>query len=131
MINVTSMLVYLFHSENGKILVFHKHNNLCFQLQRYKTERYESSIRPTSTFPSKSLENSKLALVCCSDEWRGLVSSNSPSSKVAYQPLHSSIRVNWEFSSNCASLDPLKLKICEKLKHCSVRNLKILTAKCF
>ena len=30
---------------------------------------------------AKSLENSKSALVCCSDEWRGLVSNNSPSSE--------------------------------------------------
>ena len=48
---------------------------------------------------SKVTENSKLALVCCSDEWRGWVSNNRL--KVAHQPLHSSIRINWEFSSNC------------------------------
>ena len=30
---------------------------------------------------AKLLENSKLALVCCSDEWRGWVSSNSPNSE--------------------------------------------------
>ena len=35
----------------------------------------------TVTVYSKLLENSKLALVCCSDEWRGWVSSNSPNSE--------------------------------------------------
>ena len=30
---------------------------------------------------AKLLENFKLALVCCSDEWRGWVSNNSPSSE--------------------------------------------------
>ena len=53
MTNVTSMLVYLFHSENGKILVFHKHNNLCFQLQRYNTERYEANFLEPSVDPLK------------------------------------------------------------------------------
>ena len=39
---------------------------------------------------SKLLENSKLALVCCSDEWRGWVSSNRPSSEssTATSPYH-------------------------------------------
>ena len=41
-------------------------------------------IRRALRFPTllaKLLENSKLALVCCSDEWRGWVSSNSPNSE--------------------------------------------------
>ena len=48
----------------------------------------------------KLLENSKLALVCCSDEWRGWVRSNSPNieSCTSTSPF---LRVNWEFSSNC------------------------------
>ena len=59
---------------------------------------------------AKLLENSKLALVCCSDEWRGWVSSNSQIVKVAHQPLLSSIRVNWGFSSNCGYMVAWKLR---------------------
>ena len=53
---------------------------------------------PMSLLFAKLLENSKLALKYCSDEWRSWVSNKV---KVAHQPLHSSIRVKWEFSSNC------------------------------
>ena len=40
----------------------------------------QSWDKSTFIYP-KSLENSKLALVCCSDEWRGWVSSDSPNSE--------------------------------------------------
>ena len=44
----------------------------------------------TVTVYSKLLENSKLALVCCSDEWRGWVSGNRPNSEscTATSPYH-------------------------------------------
>ena len=34
--------------------------------------------KPAFMADSKLLENSKLALMCCSDDWRGWVSNNSP-----------------------------------------------------
>ena len=49
----------------------------------------------------KSLENSKSALVCYSDELRGWVCNDTQRVKIAFQPLQASIRANWEFSSNC------------------------------
>ena len=41
----------------------------------------ENLKKPPSKVAPKSLENSKLALVCCSDEWSGWVSSNSPNNE--------------------------------------------------
>ena len=53
-----------------------------------------------ATIVPKLLENSKSALVCCHVEWRGWVILIQIV-KVAHQTLLSSIRVKWEFSSNC------------------------------
>ena len=48
------------------------------------------SIMMSRTGYPKLLENSKLALVCCFDEWRGWVSSNRPNSEscTATSPYH-------------------------------------------
>ena len=70
-------------------ILYAHHHNLVLIINR----SWILTIRP------KWLENSKWALVCCSDEWRGWCGAQRV--KIAFQPLLSSIRANWEFSSNC------------------------------
>ena len=70
------------------------YNNI---IQKYS----QRQIMCGSNLYPKSLENSKSALVCCSDELRGWVCNDTQRVKIAFQPLQASIRANWEFSSNC------------------------------
>ena len=71
---------------------------------------YESDVILNS-YP-KSLENSKSALVCAIIAQRV---------KIALQPLHTSIRANWEFSSNCDCLYicSVERQKCHTIPYCS------------
>ena len=50
-------------------------------MEKISLEKILSRRFLSRRFLSKSLENSKSALVCCSDELRGWVSNNSPNSE--------------------------------------------------
>ena len=74
------VLVILVHSK-------HSTNNCKFSIMKRNNEYVSTETPPKRP---KLLENFKLALVCCSDEWRGWVSNNSPNSEscTSTSPFH-------------------------------------------
>ena len=93
---------FVFHNLN-KASLFEKGPSS--DVVSHYTKNWESTyeLRSSSNKP-KSLENSKSALVCCSDEWRGWVSNNSTNGEsctsTSIHPLELTRNFLVEFSSN-------------------------------